>query len=240
MRKGGDADRDRAMKGATMYKCAGIAAIAIMCVAGQGMGQTDSVALPETQWVIATPEEAQQNRNADEPMFPITKADAQQQTLHLGLTRWTIDALAAREGRPGMTQIFTEHAWMADPTEVPSTDERADAMALMAPVPGSDLETLGRYFDVAESDRPWSATTSVHLLGNTGLGSGQWVPFASVAREVAMSDEEERLGYGGGLSYYTTDKMSIGTELLYFGSRGDSNDAFEKESRMMLQLQWEF
>ena len=62
----------------------------------------------------------------------------------------------------------------------------------------------------------------------------------SVAREVGAVEDRERLGIGGGLAYYFAPNANFGTELLYFGDRGNSNNAWERETRVTARFQFEF
>jgi hypothetical protein len=109
------------------------------------------------------------------------------------------------------------------------------------PAPADDpLEALGNAFDVQEDERPWSTTTSIRLQAKQGDGIGQWVPFLSVAREVGSVEDRERLGIGGGLAYYFAPNASFASELLYFGDRGNSNNAWERETRITLAFRIDF
>jgi hypothetical protein len=97
------------------------------------------------------------------------------------------------------------------------------------------LEALGDMFDVDEDERPWSDTTTVHVLAPTG---GGFVPFVTVAHEVDSLDLYDRYGLGGGAQITIGKNTTLGTELIYFGDRLNSENA--KETRMMAHLEIQF
>jgi len=102
------------------------------------------------------------------------------------------------------------------------------------------FDALGNIFDVQDSERPWSTTTSVRLQAKTDEGLNRWVPFASVAREVAAVEDRERLGAGGGMAYHVTTDSAFFTEVLYFGDRMNSGNAWDRETRFTLGFQFSF
>ncbi len=97
------------------------------------------------------------------------------------------------------------------------------------------LDALAEMFDVDEEERPWSDTTTVHVLAPTG---NWFVPFATVAHEVDSLDNYDRLGIGGGAQMTIGKDMTVGTELIYFGER--LNDANVRETRLLTRLQIQF
>jgi hypothetical protein len=119
----------------------------------------------------------------------------------------------------------------------PASSQTAKEWAFIrSEVVGPDeLEALGDLFDVDEDERPWSDTTTVHVLAPTG---GGFVPFVTVAHEVDSLDLYERYGLGGGAQISLGKNTTIGTELIYFGDRLNSENA--KETRMMAHLEIQF
>jgi len=99
---------------------------------------------------------------------------------------------------------------------------------------------LGNIFDVQDMERPWSVTTSIRLQAKTDEGLNRWVPFATVAREVAAVEDKERLGMGGGMSYHIAGDTSFYTEVLYFGDRMNSGNAWDRETRFTMGFQFTF
>ena len=97
------------------------------------------------------------------------------------------------------------------------------------------LDALGEMFDVSEDERPWSDTTAVHVLAPTG---GGFVPFVTVAHEVDSLDIYDRYGLGGGAQITIGKNTTIGTEVIYFGDRLNSENA--RETRMMAHLEIQF
>ncbi len=97
------------------------------------------------------------------------------------------------------------------------------------------LDALGEMFDVNEEERPWSDTTTVHVLAPTG---NWFVPFATVAHEVDSLDTYDRYGLGGGAQMTIGKNTTLGTELIYFGER--LNDANVRETRVMAHLEIQF
>jgi hypothetical protein len=81
---------------------------------------------------------------------------------------------------------------------------------------------------------------TLRLQALPGHPKGAIVPFVSVAREEGALQDRERLGIGGGMAYYVAQDVSVATELVYFGDRGNSNNTWERETRFSVRLQWEF
>jgi hypothetical protein len=132
--------------------------------------------------------------------------------------------------------------WLNDPSALPSTQAREEVEMIRSALPSETgfFDALGNVFDMPEDDiRPWSRTTAVHLLAGEQK-IGEWVPFAAFAREEGALQDQERIGVGGGMSYYVAPHASVNTEMLYFGDRGNSNNAWERETRFSLRFQWEF
>jgi hypothetical protein len=97
------------------------------------------------------------------------------------------------------------------------------------------LDALSEMFDVDEDERPWSDTTTVHVLAATG---GGFVPFVTVAHEVDSLDVYDRYGLGGGAQITVGKNTTLGTELIYFGDRLNNENA--RETRMMAHLEIQF
>lgn len=99
------------------------------------------------------------------------------------------------------------------------------------------LDALGDMLDMDETERPWSTTTTVHLLAKFGTPV---VPFFSVAHEVDALDNFDRFGLGGGMLYQLTPNAAITTEILYFNDQSNYNETLSRETRMMARLEIDF
>jgi hypothetical protein len=156
--------------------------------------------------------------------------------------RVTLEPSAQDDATAGMRLSTGLRSYLTDLTAIPTTQNRDDVELLRSAHTGgtSFFDTLGNFFDVgAEDVRPWSTTTSVHLLaGQQAVGA--LVPFASFAREEAALQDRDRIGLGGGMAYYVAPGASIASEMLYFGDRGNSNDTWERETRFSLQFSIQF
>lgn len=133
--------------------------------------------------------------------------------------------------------------WIDNPALPPSTAVKEEVEWIRSASMGRRgfLDQLGNFIDVGEEEeRPWSRTMSMRLQARPGRPTGAIVPFISLAREEGALQDRERLGIGGGMAYYVAPDVSVATELLYFGDRGNSNNAWERETRWSVRLQWEF
>jgi hypothetical protein len=109
----------------------------------------------------------------------------------------------------------------------------------------SALEHLAELFDVQEDDRPWATTTTVHILSSTDAAPGTLVPFATLAHEVDINEDFERIGIGAGAMIILGKNANIGAEIIQFGGGGNTasdraNDLFSTETRFLTRLQLSF
>ena len=102
------------------------------------------------------------------------------------------------------------------------------------------LDALGELFDIDQSDRPWSSTTTVHLLALGGDVLGRLVPFASVAHEVDSLDAFERIGIGGGAQFRISSHATFNAELLHFGDQSGYNATLSRETRFLARIEIDF
>jgi hypothetical protein len=96
-------------------------------------------------------------------------------------------------------------------------------------------DKVGDMFDVNDDERPWSTTTSVHVLAPTG---NPFVPFATVAYEVDSIEVYDRIGLGGGAQISLSKNITLGADLVYFGDR--LNETTSQETRAMARLEIQF
>jgi hypothetical protein len=133
-------------------------------------------------------------------------------------------------------------AYLLDQSAIPPTylSDLVEEMRLAFTSGDDPLAALGNIFDVADTERPWSTTTSIRLQAKTDEGLNRWVPFITVARELGAVEDRERLGVGGGMNYHITANTAFVTELLYFGDRLDSGNAWDRETRFTVGFQFTF
>jgi hypothetical protein len=109
----------------------------------------------------------------------------------------------------------------------------------------SVLEQLADRFDVQEEDRPWASTTTVHILSDPDARPGTLVPFATLAHEIDINEDYERIGIGAGAMIILGKNANIGAEIIHFGGGGNTgsdraNDLFSTETRFLARLQFSF
>jgi hypothetical protein len=127
------------------------------------------------------------------------------------------------------------HSWNIRPAD----DMRDEWDFFRRATTGPDnLERLSQLFDVDEKERPWSTTTTVHLMAPTN----SWlVPFATIAHEVDVNEDLSRFGIGAGAMILFNKNVNFGAEIIRFsGDRSSTNDAFSSETRFWTRLQVEF
>ncbi len=99
-------------------------------------------------------------------------------------------------------------------------------------VVGPDFwDAVGNMFDVTEDERPWSDTTSVHVLAPTG---NPFIPFATVAYEIDSIEVYDRIGLGGGAQIALDKNITLGADLIYFGDRLDETTSHETHAMARL------
>jgi hypothetical protein len=154
-------------------------------------------------------------------------------SLHPGFVHTTIytEFTVGRIGRfhPEQPNTFT---WRSPA----STHFAEESAFLRSIVVGPDfLDALAERFDVADDERPWSTTTTVHVLATTK----DWlVPFATLAYELDSVETYDRFGLGGGLEFKFDDNTTLGGEAIYFGDRVD--DALPRETRFLAKFEIDF
>ncbi len=117
-----------------------------------------------------------------------------------------------------------------------STHFEEESAFLRSIVVGPDfLDALAERFDVNDDERPWSTTTTVHVLASTK----DWlVPFATLAYELDSVETYDRFGLGGGLEFKFDNNTTLGGEAIYFGDRVD--DALPRETRFLAKFEIDF
>jgi hypothetical protein len=102
------------------------------------------------------------------------------------------------------------------------------------------FDRLATLLDVDEVERPWSTTTTVHFMA-AEPARGKLVPFATLAHEIDVNEDFERLGIGAGAMIILQKNISLGAEVIYLGSdRSSLNAGFNREALFMSRLQIEF
>ena len=138
----------------------------------------------------------------------------------------------------GLPSIGGDPAGVTPPAPSSTPDLAIDWGALqstLAPAPG---ESLLPDLDVLESERPWSTTTTVHLMNERDLHT--FIPFVSIAREVDSLDIAQRFGLGGGTLFRIDPHASFSAEMLYLEDRLMQNPMFAPETRAFLRFQIDF
>ncbi|MGN6368728.1 MAG: hypothetical protein ACTHN5_10735 [Phycisphaerae bacterium] len=120
-----------------------------------------------------------------------------------------------------------------------STHFEDESRFLRSVVVGKDFfETLGERFDMLDDDeRPWSTTTTVHMLASTK----DWLtPFATLAYEEDSLEAEDRFGLGGGIQFNfdRNRNTTFGTEVIYFGDH--VNASLPRETRFLAKFEIDF
>ncbi len=117
-----------------------------------------------------------------------------------------------------------------------STHFEAESDFLRSIIVGPDLlDALAERFDVNDDERPWSTTTTVHMLATTK----DWlVPFATLAYELDSVETYDRFGLGGGLEFKFNDNTTLGGEAIYFGDRVE--DTLPRETRFLAKFEIDF
>jgi hypothetical protein len=117
-----------------------------------------------------------------------------------------------------------------------STNFEAESAFLRTMVVGPDfLDGLAERFDVNDDERPWSTTTTVHMLAST---KDFFEPFATFAYEEDSVETYDRLGMGGGLQFRFDDNTTLGAEAIYFSDR--VSDALPRETRFLAKFELDF
>jgi len=97
------------------------------------------------------------------------------------------------------------------------------------------LDALAQRFDINDDERPWSTTTTVHMLSST---TDFLAPFATLAYEEDSLEEYQRFGLGGGLQLNLDSHTTFGAEAFYFGDR--LNDTMSRETRFLAKFEIDF
>jgi hypothetical protein len=97
------------------------------------------------------------------------------------------------------------------------------------------LDALAERFDINDDERPWSTTTTVHMLSST---TDFVAPFATLAYEEDSLEEYQRFGLGGGLQLNLDTHTTFGAEAFYFGDR--LNDTMSRETRFLAKFEIDF
>jgi hypothetical protein len=144
-------------------------------------------------------------------------------------TEFTVGRLSAAAFTPDRPNNF---AWRAPA----STHFATESRFLRDEVVGPDLlDSLAERFDVNDDERPWSTTTTVHMLASTK----DWlVPFATLAYEEDSLETYDRFGLGGGIQFNLDEHTTFGAEAIYFGDH--VNDSLNRETRVLAKFEIDF
>ncbi|HUO07391.1 MAG TPA: hypothetical protein VM008_03755 [Phycisphaerae bacterium] len=140
-------------------------------------------------------------------------------------------------GRHGLGPIQPERpntfSWRAPA----STRFAAESSFIRSLVVGQDFfDSFCERFDLQDDDeRPWSTTTTVHVLSSTD----DWLaPFATLAYEEDSLENNDRIGLGGGLQFRFDRNTTLGGEAIYFADH--PNDSLPRETRFLAKFEIDF